>query len=244
MANVKIPLCTVALLLVALIAYGADENPYPAGFDLKVYKQGEGVEIVVLTVDPAKAEFRVAYANPPKPGNRFAEDSGAVLVVNGGYWDAEYRPTDLVVVAGKTIKKANLKNSHYGLFYVKGGKVDVRDLRDRPLGKDETFAYAVKSGPVLVRKGGVANRIKSESSHARCAVGRDKKGRIFFALHKRGRMTYNEFSAFLLTDKVDADYAFNLDGGSSVSYVLKRTDGKIVRKPGPPISSVIEVFAK
>ena len=109
--------------------------------------------------------------------------------------------------------------------------------------KGERFEHAVKCGPTLVLPGGRANKLKSVSRHARTAVGRDKSGRLFFVLTERGRLTYADLTKVLLDDAIDADYAFNLDGGSSVSYCYRTPDGKVHERHGVPVSSVILVLA-
>lgn len=204
----------------------------------------DGTVLVFLKIDPAKVDFRCFYENPPMTVNQFAEKTKAPFTVNAGYWDKQYRPTDLLVVQGKTVKTQNTKNSHSGLFFVKGDKADVRDIRRHPILKSERFDYAVKCGPTLVLPGGLPKTSKSVSRHARLAVGKDKNGFIIFLLNKTGRMTYEEFTAVLLEPWVNAEFAFNLDGGPSVGYELKLPDGQVYRRRSQAISSVICAYPK
>jgi uncharacterized protein YigE (DUF2233 family) len=203
-----------------------------------------GAAVRFFRFDPEKTKVLVAYANPPKTVEEFAIETPALLSVNAGYWDSEYKPTDLLIVDGKTIHSANMKNYHYGLFYVKDTKAAVRDIRIRPIRSGEKFQFALKCGPTLIKTGGKKYVYKSESRHARAAVGRDKKGRIFFAMNRRGRLTYNELSDLLLSEEIGAQYAFNLDGGPSVGYHFRQTDGKVIQRRSQPVSSVIQVSAK
>lgn len=237
----------VALLIMvccfAEASAAGKEKPPGASIEFVKKTLKGGVELAIFKIDPARHRLACAYANPPKTVGDFAKDSKAALAVNAGYWAADYKPTDLLVVEGQTIKKANLKNLHWGLFYVSNKRARVRDLRYRPFAKGERFEHAVKCGPTLVLPGGRANKLKSVSRHARTAVGRDKSGRLFFVLTERGRLTYADLTKVLLDDAIDADYAFNLDGGSSVSYCYRTPDGKVHERHGVPVSSVILVLA-
>lgn len=202
-----------------------------------------GAEMIIFRIDPKRARFSCAYSNPPKRVKEFAKNAGAALTVNGGYWGKDYTPTDLLIVNGDTIKKANLKNSHYGLFYVKKGRAWIRDLRIQPVGAKERFEYALKSGPTLIKPGGKPYYLKkSVSAHARNAIGADKEGRIFFVLNKTGRITYKDLTDILHSKEIQADYAFNLDGGSSVGYYLRLPKQQVLQRRSAPVSSVIQVF--
>lgn len=201
--------------------------------------------MIVFRIDPKRAKFTCAYANPPRRVKDFAKQSGADLTVNGGYWAKDYTPTDLLIVNGKTIKKANFKSSHYGLFYVKKGRAGVRDIRVHPIGAKERFEHALKAGPTLIRPGGKPYYLKkSVSAHARNAIGIDNSGRLFFVLNKNGRITYKDLTDFLHSEHIKANYAFNLDGGSSVGYHFLSSDQKILDRRSAPVSSVIQVFLR
>jgi len=204
-----------------------------------------GSLLSIYKFNPAKFRFEAAYSNPPKTVNQFSQEKQeAIFTVNGGYWDRDYKPTDLLVVNGKTIKKPNYKNSHYGLFYVKSKTGHLRDLRYKPLGKRERFKHAIKCGPTCVLPGGKPNYIKSISKHARNIIGVDKKGYIFFVLNKSGRMTYKEATDFLVSDKIDAFYAFNLDGGGSVGFVYKEKGKVVDQRRSKKVNSVIYIIRK
>ena len=224
-------------------SFAKDEKSAP-NIEYSLHELENSVEIALFLVPKSRFRFACAYANPPKTVAKFADKSGATLTVNGGYWDADYNPTDLLIVNGKKIKKINTKNWHYGLFFVKKGQAGVRDLRSRPIRAKEIFEHAIKCGPTLVRPGGVKTPTKSTTLHARAAVGRDRKGNLFFALNKRGRMTYGDLSDFLLSKAVKAEYAFNLDGGRSVGYVFVDENGKIKQRRSAAVNSVIQVFNK
>ena len=237
---------TVLILLLGILSFAvfafsdSISNSGPIEFS-QVTLPG-GAKLAVFRIDLQSARFACAYTNPPRSVEAFAQ-SDAILTVNAGYWMADYTPTDLLVVQGKTVKEANLENHHYGLFYVKKGRANVRDLRVSPLKKAERFEHAVKSGPTLVLPGGRPYTSKSVSRHARNAVGKDSSGKLFFVLNTTGRLTYRELTDFLI-EELQADYAFNLDGGASVGYTFRSPDGKVHRRRGKPVSSVIQVFAK
>lgn len=242
--ELRLLICVTTLCIVSALAGAAHADKMPEGVEYFEHQMAGGTVLAVFLVDAAKFECRVDYSNPPDTVSGFAKKHDALLTVNGGYWNADYTPTDLLVAGGKVIKKPNTVNYHFGLFYAKNGKCNVRDVRRSPIGKNEKFDHAIKAGPTLIKPGGRKYLHKSTSRHARNAVGKDKKGRLFFVLNKTGRITYNELVDFLASDKIKADYAFNLDGGRSTGYTL-RLDGKTIhQRKSAPVSSVIMIFEK
>ncbi|MBZ0274332.1 phosphodiester glycosidase family protein [bacterium] len=142
--------------------------------------------------------------------------SGATVTVNGGYWDASYKPTDLLVAGGKKIRDRNPKAPFRGLFFVRDGRARLADLSREHGAANGPFEEAMICGPVIVRDGRMAKH-RSTSEHRRTVIGRDKRHGIFFLVIDGARASYGELSDIALSDGVDAQFAFNLDGGSSQS---------------------------
>jgi exopolysaccharide biosynthesis protein len=198
---------------------------------LRYYEYEYNGKIVsVIVCDPQFFNFAVTFANPPKSVSQFHNDDGAALfTVNGGYWDYDYRPTDLCIVKGRIIKAENSINSHFGLFAVRrNGELIIHDLKEKPLKKVDIndFLYALKSGPHLLRKG-VPVIFKSNSSHTRTIVAKNIQNNVLFVITKFGSMTYSEMINFLIDYGFSITDAFNLDGGSSTGFVIGRGNDSI-----------------
>ena len=243
-----------AFAVLAMPLWGAsrfrliDERSFGAPPSAIGYAEYEyaGKIISVITASPQFFAFKVAYANPPKSVERFHEENPeALLTVNGGYWDHQYRPTDLCVADGRVIKPVNSMNRHHGLFAVgRDGGVVVRDLKGHPLGADEakSFLHALKSGPHLVRNGEAVN-LKSTSKAARTVIARDSRGNVLFVINRAGKMTYAAMADFLVNTHLDITEASTLDGGFSTGFALGRGRGRILKETWV-IADVIQIERK
>ncbi|MCL4235243.1 MAG: phosphodiester glycosidase family protein, partial [Deltaproteobacteria bacterium] len=230
---------SVALACIALVtatsAFGGD--------DLETGIIGVGADAArYVILDPEAFDVRIVYTNPPKSVQEQHREAKAVLTVNGGYWTAEYRPTDLLISDGKRIGSYNRKASFKGLFFVKGSRAAVRDLAKHPWSASEELEQAVRCGPVVVRNGAVVPS-KSTTRHRRTVIGRTRDGRIFFVASDRQFWTYDESAAICLRDPINAEFAFQLDGGGSTGLMLD-SDGAHAAIPSVAVGSHIQVFRK
>lgn len=204
---------------------------------------GDGADAARYVIfDSAAFDFRVVYTNPPKSVQEQHRHAKAVLTVNGGYWTADYRPTDLLVSDGKQIGAYNRQASFKGLFAVRKGRAEVRDLAARPWNASETFDQAARCGPVVVR-GGSPVSSRSTSRHRRTVIGRTRDGGIFFVVSGRQIWTYDESAAICLREPINAEFAFQLDGGGSTGLALDDGDRHFV-VGSVPVGSHIQAFRK
>jgi len=203
------------------------------------------ITLVVISIKPNAFKFVVAYSNPPKTVQEFHEAAqGCILTINGGYWDDDYKPTDLCISNGKLIKGINKANGHYGLFAVtKNNRVILRDLHEKSLAEGElnTFQQAIKSGPHVIRNRKPIFNKSSKTIHQRSIIGRDNQGRIIIVQTRTGRATYDRMAELLSRPELGIVNAFNLDGGPSTGFYLTYKD-RVIQKMSWPISSVIQVF--
>jgi uncharacterized protein YigE (DUF2233 family) len=227
--------------LVTQRTYGVE----PAAVKYSEYENNDRT-VSVMMIDPKQFDFSVVFANPPLTVGQFHDRSPNVLLtVNGGYWDRNYRPTDLCVAEGRIIKAANTRNKHFGLFVVaQDGAVTITDIADVPLSSIDLtgLRHALKSGPHLIRKGQPL-KFKANSSHARTVIATNVQGDVLFVVNKAGTMTYSEMTAFLISTGLDITDAFNLDGGRSAGFVLGK-GANTVQKDSWEVADVIQVIGK
>ena len=176
--------------------------------------------LFLLRLDPAQFIFRVAYRpGAPLSIPEWQAETGALLVVNGGYFTPENVATGLIVVDGQA------SGSSYGDF---GGMLAIdergpalRWLGERLYTADQPLLYALQSFPMLVRPGGALGFPEEDGLTARrTAIGQDRDGRILFIFAPWGSLTLHELSAWLVDADLDLDIAFNLDGGPSTGMWL------------------------
>ncbi len=182
-------------------------------------KVGEATERVTLVrVDPDAADFRVLYApGKPRAVGEWAQQTGARLVINAGYFTEEYQATGLLVSNGERYGASY--EDFAGMFAVDAsGAASVRWLRAQPYDPAEPLREAVQCFPVVVKPGGVMG-FPADADDGRPArrtvVAQDRTGRILWLIAPRGYFSLHELAVWLTESDLDVDVALNLDGGPS-----------------------------
>lgn len=142
--------------------------------------------------------------------DQFAQYSNALLSINGGFFDQEFKPL------GLRINNRKLKNplkfiSWWGIFYVKNNKPYISNVNH--FYPDNQIDFAIQSGPRLLIHGkipplkpGVADR---------SALGITADGKVIILVSTNAAMTTAELAHLLKTPPLHCTDAINLDGGSS-----------------------------
>ncbi|HOT90250.1 MAG TPA: phosphodiester glycosidase family protein [Anaerolineae bacterium] len=180
---------------------------------------GTNVErVTIARLEPAAVTFRVLYApGTPATVSAWAQQTGAALVVNAGYFTEAYH------VTGLTISNHEVFGTSYGDFagmfaVTDDGAVSVRWLRTWPYDPTEPLREAVQCFPVLVKPGGVMG-FPADADDGRPArrtvVAQDRGGRILMLIAPRGFFGLHDLATWLTEADLDVDVALNLDGGTS-----------------------------
>ncbi len=180
---------------------------------------GANVErVTIARLEPAAVTFRVLYASgTPALVSAWAQQTGAALVVNAGYFTEEQ------IVTGLTISNREVYGTPYGDFagmfaVTEAGEVSVRWLRTWPYDRSEHLREAVQCFPVLVKPGGVMG-FPADGDDGRLArrtvVAQDYSGRILMLIAPRGFFSLHVLATWLVESDLNVDIALNLDGGAS-----------------------------
>ncbi len=174
--------------------------------------------VTVARLDPTTVMFRVLYApGAPALVSAWAQQTGATLVVNAGYFTEEQ------VVTGLTISNRERFGTPYGDFagmfaVTDAGEASVRWLRTWPYDPSEPLREAVQCFPVLVKPGGVMG-FPADADDGRPArrtvIAQDRSGRILMLIAPRGFFGLHTLATWLAESDLDVDTALNLDGGAS-----------------------------
>ena len=180
---------------------------------------GTNVERVTITrLDPTIVTFRVLYTpGTPNLVSAWAQQTGADVVVNAGYF------TEAYAVTGLTVSNGAVHGVPYGDFagmlaVTDSGAVSVRWLRSWPYDPSKRLREAVQSFPVLVKPGGVMGfpADADDGRPARRTVGaQDRRERILLLVAPRGYFSLHALAVWLTESDLDVDIAMNLDGGPS-----------------------------
>jgi uncharacterized protein YigE (DUF2233 family) len=199
-------------------------------------------EITVFRVDPELYDFRVAYRpGEPQTLAQWRAETGALLVVNGGFFTEAFVATGLTVVDGQS--SGSSYGDFAGMFAVNAGGPEVRWLGARPYSPDEPLQYALQSFPMLVKPGGqIGYPDEDGAANRRTVVGQDGHGRILFIVAPWGSFTLHELSVWLAESDLELEVALNLDGGTSTGLHL--ADPELVIPAFTRLPVVITVLPK
>ncbi|WP_420629924.1 phosphodiester glycosidase family protein [Candidatus Leptofilum sp.] len=197
-------------------------------------------QITLLRIDPNLLTFKIGYSpGQPKSLATWQEETGALIVVNGGFFTPEFVATGLIVIDGQPSGSSYV--GFGGMITLSEGEVQVRSLVERPYQPAETFDYALQAFPMLVLNGEVAYQTADFDQARRTAIGVDENGRILLILASWGGFTLAEFSSYLAAADFDLVTALNLDGGTSTGLILAEPPESIPAFVAVP--SVITIFS-
>lgn len=180
--------------------------------------------LYILRLEPEYYQFDVAYHPEPQTLEAWQAETGALVVVNGGYFRKEnerYIPNGLTVVKGEVIGSSY--DAFGGMLAITDNGPELRWLAQTPYNPTEPLRGALQSFPLLVKPGGeIGFPIDAEDNQQarRTVIGQDKGGRILFILAPMGYFTLHQLSAYLVASDLAFDIALNLDGGPSSGLVL------------------------
>jgi hypothetical protein len=181
-----------------------------------IYKEN----LYLLRIDPEFFRFDVVY----KPGNAksltdWQIDTGALIVVNAGYFTEANQATGLIVVNG--MASGVSYQGYGGMFAILQDSTQLRWLQQSPYDPSEPLLAAVQSFPMLITVGGQIGYSEEDGLPARrTVIGQDEQGKFVFILATTGTMTLHEMSQFLANSDLELVLALNLDGGSSTGLLL------------------------
>ncbi|MBI3947338.1 MAG: phosphodiester glycosidase family protein [Armatimonadetes bacterium] len=181
--------------------------------------EGDAAELHALRVDPARYRIRLvtAGAGDTATARRLAVSSGALAVINGGFFDEDFRPLGLRVARGRRLRP--LRRADWGVFLIRDGHPEIVHTRDyRPEGVSE----ALQCGPRLVVRGEIT-RLKQQSAQRAC-VGIDRQGRVVLAVTRGHDVDATYLARALRRPEEEGGLgcrdALNLDGGPSAQMFV------------------------
>ena len=139
----------------------------------------------------------------------FAENSHALIAVNGGFFDQQGKPLGLRIVNSR--QRHPLKPiSWWGVFYIKNQHPHiVAGTNSVP----NNVEFAVQAGPRLIINSKIP-RLKPGYAE-RTALGLDAAGNILLVVTENTPMTTTELAERMHARPIQCTQALTLDGGSS-----------------------------
>ena len=206
------------LLALAVQGAGAPAATGPAAPAPAWRALAPGVEHLQLVEGDAEAfrfdleRFRIGVLVPgaarPLTAAAFRAESGAMLAVNGGFFDTDWRPLGLRVASGRVLKGLRPRVD-WGVLLVRDRRATVVHSRDYV--PDAGVTEAIQVGPRLL-VGGRPTQLKPQVAR-RTAVAVDREGRSLAVVVTRTRVSAAVLAEALA--RLGFDSALMLDGGPS-----------------------------
>lgn len=176
--------------------------------------------LYILRLNPANFRFDVGYhPGQPQSLEQWQNETGAFLVVNGGFFTADYIATGAIVVNGQP--SGTSYQDFGGMLTITAAGPALRWLPQQPYDPAEGLSAGLQSFPMLVTPGGQVGYPDEDGDRARrTVIAQDTTGRILFVLAINGSFTLHQMSRFLVDSDMNINLALNLDGGTSTGLRL------------------------
>lgn len=177
-------------------------------------------EIAVYKIDQSKYTFEVHNAPKPKSLSMWSKDTGADIVVNGGYFHPDFLPSGFLVSDGEVVGTRAFDLDKSGLISIQNGKLDIVDLDVSPEKVNETFEHALQSYPFFIKQGKPSIKKDSGKIGRRTAIAIDNDDNVYLIMVPYGDLSLYKLMEEILDMDVSFRYVLNLDGGTSTAMVV------------------------
>ncbi len=203
------------ILAISSFAHAAEWQQPIAGLHyakLRVERPDQDIFLEVFRVDLHKLVLKPLWSTTRKTVQQFAEEQGALLVINANFFDGQFHPLGLVQARGQTLNPFK-KISWWSIFCLKDQKASIIHSSQA---QDLVCDTAIQAGPRLVVHGNVP-KLKQEYSY-RTALGINRNQEVLLVV-SRGFISTAELAQIFAKPEaeggLDCPNALNLDGGTS-----------------------------
>lgn len=198
--------------------------------------------LYLLRLKPEQFRFEIAYqSSTPKGLLEWQAETGALIVVNGGFFTETNVATGLMIIEGQA--SGTSYADFGGMLAITEIGPEIRWLAERPYTPEEPLHYALQSFPMLIQPGGVLGYPDEDGSPARrTVIGMDENGRFLIILTRRSNFTLHQLSAWLVASDLELDAALNLDGGTSSGLILAEPREELL--PFVLLPAVITIYPR
>lgn len=187
------------------------------------WKTSDGTDdtVTIARFDPNAITLSVVYApQSPRFASQWMQQSQALAVINGGYFDANDNATALVISNGQA--SGSSYSGFGGMLSLDGqGHISLRSLRTQPYDSGEGLTQATQSSPMLVLNGKRTQFTADASQSRRSVVAMDKQGRLLLIASPGETFSLDQLATLLAASDLGIETALNLDGGGSTGLYVK-----------------------
>ncbi len=218
----------------------------PAGVEITpevtTVSDDDAFRLLVFPVRVAGAHFRVVDLGMTSDLERVLRETGASLVINGGFFDPAERPEGLVIAAGESLSPRS-DTLGGGVVAVVGGRAVLAPAEGfvPPPGVD----FAIQARPRLVVDGGSIIARDDGRAAERTALCLRDQGRQLEVIVARGEAAGRGPTLALLADMLvsrGCEGALNLDGGPSTGVAWREGGRGHVIAPRGPLRHAVAIW--
>jgi exopolysaccharide biosynthesis protein len=198
----------VTFMLAAATPAAGWQSVAPGVEHLRVAEDGVDAELVRFDLERFRPEVVVLGASKPRTAATVREETGAAAAVNGGFFDEDWRPLGLRIMAGKVVIGLRPRVD-WGVLVLRAGRAHI--LHSREYHADPSIEQAIQVGPRLLVDGQPL-RLKAQAAR-RTAVALDRDGRTLTLVATHAPAEAQRLAELLA--RLGFDAALMLDGGPS-----------------------------
>lgn len=210
----------LALLAMTTLCFSSFANPWKKIDEGLHYSKIKGVD--VFQIDPKKFKFAVVttqdYGLQTATVENLAKVSGALLAVNGGFFNPERKSLGLIVNAGKRINPLHT-SPWWAIFQIQNQEASISPYRFFQL--HPNIEMALQVGPRLLVRGSIP-KLKPSLAR-RSGIGIQKGGNVVLAVTDL-EISLQDFAKLFQTSLDQGGFgcvdALNLDGGGSTQLYM------------------------
>jgi hypothetical protein len=228
----------------------AESEPGRAGIEhrhvvVEAAAAGQRVAVDVAVFSAKSTALRVVDNPDGQSLDAVMKREKCVCGVNGGYFDAEFKPIGLRIVDGTTLSPLRRARLITGILLQSNRGIDV--VRVGEFSRTKQIIAAIQSGPFLVEGNKRIRGLNDSQLARRTFAGTATNDRAFLGVCSD--VSLAELANILATTPIVADSktrrAMNLDGGSSSAFWFAREDGSAFSISGrKPVRDFVGVVPK
>lgn len=206
------------------------------GLEMRTIQQRAGMSVITITAIRAPASRVHIGSGGLWRAPEWAAKTGALAVVNGGYFNDQAQPLGLRVSDGKRTNPIYAR-ANWGVFAIRDGRAFIAHTRDyKP---SPNTRQAMQCGPRLAVDGKTTD-LKQQWAR-RSGVGVDARGRVVVAVSD-GALSFDDWAKLWVDEgAMNCPNALNLDGGGSTQMSVKSKNHPIEIHGAWPIPDVVMI---
>jgi uncharacterized protein YigE (DUF2233 family) len=207
-------------LLLAMASGNSWQTIAPGAERLRLEEDGLRVDLFRFDLARYRPEVVVMGPERPRAASALRAETGAVAVVNGGFFDEQWRSLGLRIAAGKTVIGLRPRVD-WGVLLVRAGRAHI--VHSKEFHADPAIEQAIQVGPRLLA-GGQPLKLKPQAAR-RTAVALDREGRTLTLVIADAPADAQRLAEALA--RLGFDAALMFDGGPSTQLALELGDVRL-----------------